>query len=88
MLFLPCFVNTSCSSSAGGEWGTRYTYDLELSGRKPHGIEVPLGGSGGGGSGGTEPWVYPPPDCYAADFYLNGEKIGELTLLPVEGGLQ
>ena len=84
----PGIGNTSGSSSAGGEWGTRYTYDLELSGRKPHGIEVPLGGSGGGGSGGTEPWVYPPPDCYAADFYLNGEKIGELTLLPVEGGLQ
>ena len=83
----PGIGNTSGSSSAGGEWGTRYTYDLELSGRKPHGIEVPLGGSGGGGSGGTEPWVYPPPDCYAADFYLNGEKIGELTLLVVEGGL-
>ena len=80
--------NTSGSSSAGGEWGTRYTYDLELSGRKPHGIEVPLGGSGGGGSGGSEPWECLPPDCYAADFYLNGEKIGELTLLPVEGGLQ
>lgn len=84
----PGIGNTSGSSSAGGEWGIRYTYDLELSGRKPHGIEVPLGGSGGGGSGGSEPWEYLPPDRYAADFYLNGEKAGELTLLPVEGGLQ
>ena len=51
-----------------------------------YGDGIPLGGGGGGGSGvGT--WEYTPPDCYAADFYLNGEKIGELTLLVLEGGL-
>ncbi|EOS66659.1 M56 family metallopeptidase [Oscillibacter sp. 1-3] len=71
------------SSSDGGEWGTTDTFNWAM-----HGNEIPLGGGGGGGSGGSEPWEYLPPDCYAADFYLNGEKIGELTLLPVEGGLQ
>ena len=70
------------SSSDGGEWGTTDTFNWAM-----HGDEIPLGGGGGGGSGGTEPWVYPPPDRYAADFYLNGEKAGELTLLVVEGGL-
>lgn len=68
------------SSSDGGEWGTTDTFNWAM-----HGDEIPLGGGGSGGSGvGT--WEYPPPDCYAADFYLNGEKAGELTLLPVEGG--
>ncbi len=28
------------------------------------------------------------PAAYAADFYLNGEKVAELTLLPQEGGAQ
>ena len=74
--------NSSGSSSTGCIWDFRDNFDWEL-----HGSEIPLGGGGGGGSGGTESWVYPPPDRYAADFYLNGEKAGELTLLPVEGGL-
>nr|WP_326126103.1 M56 family metallopeptidase [uncultured Oscillibacter sp.] len=74
--------NSSGSSSTGCIWDFRDNFDWEL-----HGDEIPLGGGGGGGSGGTESWVYPPPDRYAADFYLNGEKAGELTLLPVEGGL-
>lgn len=75
--------NSSGSNSTGSIWGFRDDFDWAM-----HGDEIRLGGGGAGGSGGTEPWVYPPPDCYAADFYLNGEKIGELTLLPVEGGLQ
>ena len=37
---------------------------------------------GGGGFGGES-----PPDCYAADLYLNGELAAELTFLPVEGGV-
>lgn len=74
--------NSSGSSSTGCIWDFRDNFDWEL-----HGDEIPLGGGGGGGSGGTESWVYPPPDRYAADFYLGGEKVGELTLLPVEGGL-
>ena len=75
--------NSSGSSSTGNSWG--FTNDLDWA---MHGNEIPLGGGGGGGSGGSEPWEYLPPDCYAADFYLNGKKSGELTLLPVEGGLQ
>lgn len=74
--------NSSGSNSTGSIWGFRDDFDWAM-----HGDEIRLGGGGAGGSGGTEPWVYPPPDCYAADFYLNGEKIGELTLLIVEGGL-
>ena len=75
--------NSSGSSSTGSSWG--FTNDLDWA---FHGDEIPLGGGGGGGSGGSGPWEYLPPDCYAADFYLNGEKAGELTLLPVEGGFQ
>ena len=75
--------NSSGSSSTGSSWG--FTNDLDWA---FHGDEIPLGGGGGGGSGGSDPWEYLPPDCYAADFYLNGEKAGELTLLPVEGGFQ
>ena len=74
--------NSSGSNSTGSIWGFRDDFDWAM-----HGDEIRLGGGGVGGSGGSEPWVYPPPDCYAADFYLNGEKIGELTLLVVEGGL-
>ena len=74
--------NSSGSSSTGSIWGFRDDFDWAM-----YGDGIPLGGGGGGGSGvGT--WEYTPPDCYAADFYLNGEKIGELTLLVVEGGLQ
>ncbi len=72
---------TSGSSSDGSEWGVRDDFNWAA-----HGDEIPLGGGGGGRSGGTEAWEYQPPEAYAADFYLNGEKIGELTLLPVEGG--
>lgn len=75
--------NSSGSGSTGIVWDFRDNFDWAM-----HGDEIPLGGGGGGGEGGSEPWVYPPPNCYAADFYLNGEKIGELTLLPVEGGLR
>ena len=74
--------NSSGSNSTGSIWGFRDDFDWAM-----HGDEIRLGGGGVGGSGGSEPWVYPPPDCYAADFYLNGEKLGELTLLVVEGGL-
>jgi hypothetical protein len=74
--------NSSGSNSTGSIWGFRDDFDWAM-----HGDEIRLGGGGVGGSGGSEPWVYPPPDCCAADFYLNGEKIGELTLLVVEGGL-
>lgn len=73
--------NSSGSSSTGSIWGFRDDFDWAM-----YGDGIPLGGGGGGGSGvGT--WEYTPPDCYAADFYLNGEKIGELTLLVLEGGL-
>ena len=73
--------NSSGSSSTGSIWGFRDDLDWAM-----YGDGIPLGGGGGGGSGvGT--WEYTPPDCYAADFYLNGEKIGELTLLVLEGGL-
>lgn len=76
----PGTEGTSGSSSNGCGWGNTDTSSWET-----YGNEIPLGGGGSGGSGvGT--WEYPPPDCYAADFYLNGEKAGELTLLPVEGG--
>ncbi|NBI10508.1 hypothetical protein D1641_10865 [Colidextribacter sp. OB.20] len=62
------------SSSGGGEWGS-----------------VPLSGSWGddisfGGGGSSRAGIVDPPDAYAADLYLNGEKAGPLTLYPVEGG--
>ncbi len=37
----------------------------------------------GGGEWGGDPT---PPELYAADLYLNGEKVAELTLRPEEGG--
>lgn len=47
--------------------------------------QIQLAGGGIGGSSGSEADAA-PPDAYAADLYLNGQKTAELTLLPVEGG--
>ena len=38
------------------------------------------------GGGATRPDLPAPPDVYAADLYLNGEKAAELTLYPTNGG--
>lgn len=47
--------------------------------------ESPVFLGGGGSSVGEDPFAR--PSAYAVDFYANGEKAAELTLLPVEGGM-
>lgn len=71
----------SAGSSSGGEdWATASGFNW-----KRDGNEIFLSGGGSGFYGeGAEPYL--PPDCYALDFYINGVKEAELTLLPVEGG--
>ena len=66
--------------SAGEDWGVKSTFRWDM-----HGNEIPLGGSGGG-FGGEDAGFYDPPERYAADLYVNGERAAELTLLPREGG--
>lgn len=63
------------SSSNGSSWGARL---LE----EDWGPEIWL--FGGGSSGTPERFIR--PEAFAADFYINGQKTAELTLLPVEGG--
>ncbi len=60
------------SSSTGEFWHSRHL-------KGDWNDHLSLGG--GGGFGGES-----PPDCYAADLYLNGELAGALTLLPVGEG--
>ena len=74
----PGVSNASGSSSSGEDWGN---HELEQGWESP----IFLSGGGSGGSGGNEDWFYFPPEAYAAEFYLNGERM-ELTLTPAEGG--
>lgn len=69
--------NSSGSSSTGANWASR---DLDYDWGKEDRIFL----SGGGSS--REGFIELPA-AYAADLYLNGEKAAELTLRPVEGGL-
>ena len=63
------------SDSNGSSWGqNELDWDWE--------DEVFL--IGGGSSYGG---IVDPPTAFAADLYLNGEKVAELTLYPVKGGL-
>ena len=41
----------------------------------------------GGGGGSSREGLIQLPAAFAADFYLNGEKVAELTLRPVKGGM-
>lgn len=68
--------NSSGGSTDGSSWGSR---SLEP------GWESTVLLLGGGSFGG-DPENFTPPESYAADLYLNGEKAAELTLLPVEAG--
>lgn len=61
-------------SSDGRQWG-----DVSL---RDNWWDGPIFLSGGGEWGGDPT----PPELYAADLYLNGEKAAELTLRPEEGG--
>ena len=75
-LRVPGPVGSSGGSSTGEDWGSnRLDFDLE------DGEAVFISGSGSSRDGLIE-----PPTAYAADFYLNGRKEAELTLLPVRGG--
>ena len=64
------------SSNQGGGWSNA---KLRVNWESP----VFLGG--GGSSVGEDPFAH--PSAYAVDFYVNGERAAELTLLPVEGGM-
>ncbi|MDE7262795.1 MAG: M56 family metallopeptidase [Oscillospiraceae bacterium] len=63
------------SSSDGAAWGSNFLEEGWTD-------EIFLAGGGSSREG-----IVLPPDAYAADFYLNGERVAELTLLPSEGGL-
>ena len=72
--------NSSGSSSDGESWGDQSGFDGETRN------EIFLGG-GGTGFEGSDAGSWAPPDSYAADLYINGEKTAELTLLPREEGV-
>ena len=62
-------------SSTGAAWGSNILEEGWTD-------EIFLAGGGSSREG-----IVLPPDAYAADLYLNGECVAELTLLPSEGGL-
>ncbi len=76
-LHYPGPVGSSGSSSNGEDWGSR-SLDWE------HYEENEIFLSGGGSS--REGFIE-LPSAYAADLYLNEEKVAELTLRPVKGGM-
>lgn len=67
------------SSSSGESWSSQ-TLDPDW------GPIVSMAGGGSGGHISTDNFL--PPDSFAADLYINGEKVAELTLRPEEGGAQ
>ena len=73
----PDAVNWSGGSNDGSEWAQR-TLDYDW------GKEDMIFLSGGGSS---REGLIQLPAAFAADFYLNGEKVAELTLRPVKGGM-
>lgn len=69
--------NAGGSTSGGVAWASR---ELEL------GWDTERLFGGGGGSGEFNQNSFLLPECYAADLYLNGAKVAEVTLDREEGG--
>lgn len=70
------------NSSGSSNWGNSFGNRVLESGWED---TVFLSGGGRGMDWGAD-GAYLAPAAYRAMFYLNGEPVAELTLLPVEGG--
>jgi len=69
--------NSTGSSNTGEQWGSQ-----EVSGNWEDVLWI---AGGGHGSSSTGPEVIDRPEVFASDLYLNGKRVAELTLLPMEG---
>ncbi|MDE6107308.1 MAG: M56 family metallopeptidase, partial [Oscillospiraceae bacterium] len=72
---LPAYLGMSGHISGNAGWAERASEEWVEN-------HINLGGRGTGGEW-HEDWSL--PEAYAADLYVNGERVAELTLLPTEG---